>query len=132
MDREVKQAGCIITCDGGVVLRRTAAGEFVFPKGHVEPGETLQETAVRETAEETGLAVEIVEPAGEITFAISGETRRVVYYLARCVDKLSSWPEHLGHDTFVFPVEEVLEELAFASNRDLWTEAYDAVKELLE
>ena len=32
-------------------------GYYGFPKGHVEPGETEQETAIREVKEETGLDV---------------------------------------------------------------------------
>lgn len=31
--------------------------EYVLPKGHIEGDETLQETALREISEETGLAI---------------------------------------------------------------------------
>ena len=34
---------------------RHAAGHWAFPKGHSEPGETEQETALRELHEETGI-----------------------------------------------------------------------------
>jgi ADP-ribose pyrophosphatase YjhB (NUDIX family) len=59
----------IETSAGGVVFRR--AGETLFllirdpyenwglPKGHIEQGETPQQAAVRETAEETGLVVDV-------------------------------------------------------------------------
>jgi 8-oxo-dGTP pyrophosphatase MutT (NUDIX family) len=51
---------------GGVVFRRTDVGlqilmiqdrlgRWTIPKGHVEEGESLEQTAVREVAEETGL-----------------------------------------------------------------------------
>ena len=52
---------------GGVVYRITKSGElqvclfqdvrdrWTIPKGHVEPGETAQETAIREIGEEVGL-----------------------------------------------------------------------------
>ena len=51
---------------GGVVFRRVAdkvdilmiqdrLGRWTIPKGHVEEGETLEQTALREVAEETGL-----------------------------------------------------------------------------
>ncbi len=48
-------AGGIVIDDGRVLLlKKPALGEVVLPKGHIEPGETAQETAVRETIEETG------------------------------------------------------------------------------
>jgi 8-oxo-dGTP pyrophosphatase MutT (NUDIX family) len=58
---------------GGVIHRRTAVGRLEvllirdgygnwgFPKGHVEPGETRQAAALRECREETGLTRVTVE-----------------------------------------------------------------------
>lgn len=45
-----------ILIDGGrvLLLRKPALGEVVLPKGHIEPGETPEQTALRETVEETG------------------------------------------------------------------------------
>lgn len=51
---------------GGVVFRRVEdraeilmiqdrLGRWTIPKGHVEPGESLEQTAIREVAEETGM-----------------------------------------------------------------------------
>ena len=37
------------------VIVRSFSGEYGFPKGHMEPGETEVETALREIREETGL-----------------------------------------------------------------------------
>jgi 8-oxo-dGTP pyrophosphatase MutT (NUDIX family) len=58
---------------GAVTVRRHASGaqvllararrnplEWIFPKGHIEPGETAEETAIRELQEEAGVAGEIV------------------------------------------------------------------------
>ncbi|MFO1539193.1 MAG: NUDIX hydrolase [Chloroflexota bacterium] len=68
---------------GGVVLRTTANGPEIvlgrrrrerdgmtwsLPKGTPEPGESLEETALREVTEETGLAVAIVAPVGPIEY----------------------------------------------------------------
>ncbi|MEX0748755.1 MAG: NUDIX hydrolase [Candidatus Saccharimonadales bacterium] len=65
---------------GGVVFRRTERGieilmiqdakdRWTIPKGHVEPGERIEETAVREIEEETGLGdLRILDRLGKIDF----------------------------------------------------------------
>lgn len=56
-----------------------------FPKGHIEQGETEEETAKREIKEETGLDVEICGNFREISeYCPFGKIRkRVVFFLAR-------------------------------------------------
>jgi 8-oxo-dGTP pyrophosphatase MutT (NUDIX family) len=54
-------AGAFIVRDGEVLfLNHKKLDMWLMPGGHVEPGETPDEAAVRETLEETGLEVEIV------------------------------------------------------------------------
>ncbi|NLM38164.1 MAG: NUDIX hydrolase [Firmicutes bacterium] len=64
-----------IICAGGVVFKddkivslRRKNGVWLLPKGHVEPGETLEETAVREVREETGLVARVEAPLGETEY----------------------------------------------------------------
>ena len=60
-------AGGII-CRGGEVLllHKHRLNEYVLPKGHVEDGETLEQTAVREVQEETGFGrVRVLALLGE-------------------------------------------------------------------
>ncbi len=65
---------------GGVVIREAAGGNEVvlcgrnrpaiwgLPKGTPDPGETREQTALREVREETGLDVEIVRPLESIQY----------------------------------------------------------------
>jgi 8-oxo-dGTP diphosphatase len=58
----------VIPSEAGVVLIRRASdpfeGQWALPGGFVEVGETVHEAAVREVAEETGLAVEVSRLVG--------------------------------------------------------------------
>lgn len=77
---------------GGVVWRRGSGGAEVLvchrasedlwalPKGTPEPGETLEETALREVREETGVEVAIEGSLGDITYWFSRPQEGVRYY----------------------------------------------------
>ena len=80
------------TSAGGLVLDRAAVDACVvligrhdrrgrllwsLPKGHIEPGESQEDTAVREVAEETGIRGRIVGRLGSIDFWFTAEGRRV-------------------------------------------------------
>lgn len=48
-----------------------------LPKGHIEEGETAEQTAVREVGEETGILGEIIRPLGSIDYWFVAERRRI-------------------------------------------------------
>lgn len=75
-------AAAIIVRDGQVLMvrRRVAEGElsWQFPAGEVEPGETAEDAAVRETREETNLIVHAARHLGERVHPATGRTMRYV------------------------------------------------------
>jgi 8-oxo-dGTP pyrophosphatase MutT (NUDIX family) len=62
-----------------VIARVNRAGrvEWCLPKGHIEDGETLDQTAVREVHEETGILGDVVDSLGPIDYWFFAEGRRV-------------------------------------------------------
>ena len=82
---EYAAAGGIVIHDGMMLLLdRPKREEIRLPKGHIEPGETPTVTALREVAEETGLAqLEIVSDLGQqvVEFEYKGDHyRRTEHY----------------------------------------------------
>lgn len=69
-----------------MVRRRVREGElsWQFPAGAIEPGETAEEAAVRETLEETGLTVEATKLLGERVHPKTG--RAMSYTACRVLD----------------------------------------------
>lgn len=64
---------------GAVIGRRDRKGRLLWslPKGHIEPGESAEQAAVREVAEETGITGRILGRLGTIDFWFVAEGRRV-------------------------------------------------------
>ncbi|MGI8869292.1 MAG: NUDIX hydrolase [Mycobacteriales bacterium] len=62
-----------------LIGRRSRGGDLLWslPKGHVESGETTEEAALREVAEETGITGKIIEPLGTIDFWFVAEGKRI-------------------------------------------------------
>jgi len=78
-------AVCWRLIDGKVhvlVIHRTVYGDVTIPKGKVDPGESLPQTAVREIAEETGLAVALGVPLGVSRYPLPSGREKIVHYWA--------------------------------------------------
>ena len=85
-------AVCWRVVDGAVqilLVYRTQHRDTSLPKGKVDPGETLPETAVREIAEETGLIVALGVPLGVVEYSLPNGRDKVVYYWAAEVSALA-------------------------------------------
>jgi 8-oxo-(d)GTP phosphatase len=65
-----------------LLIHRTVYGDVTIPKGKVDPGETLPQTAVREIEEETGLAVALGVPLGVSRYSLGNGREKIVHYWA--------------------------------------------------
>ena len=94
-----------------------------LPKGHIELGETAEQTAIREVAEETGIQGSVLAALGSIDYWFVTEGRRVHktvhHYLLRFLDgELSDEDVEVSEVAWV-PVKELPAKLAYADERRL-------------
>ena len=103
----------------------TAQGRLLWslPKGHIEAGETAEQAAVREVAEETGISGEIIGELGTIDFWFVAEGRRVHktvrHFLLRAVGgELSDADIEVTEVAWV-PLPQIADRLAYPDERGL-------------
>ncbi|WP_417561893.1 NUDIX hydrolase [Microbacterium sp.] len=65
-----------------LVIHRTAYADVTLPKGKVDPGEMLAETAVREIFEETGIRTHLGVPVGVSRYLLPSKRTKIVHYWA--------------------------------------------------
>ena len=103
-------------------------GIWGFPKGHVEPGETETETALREIREETGLTVMLLPGfRAEDAHAIPQRpdtVKRVVYFLGEYREQTFRHQREELSDARLADYEAAMAMLQFDSSRRILTEAH--------
>lgn len=67
MFTEVSSGG-VVVFGNTILLLKKYNGDWVLPKGRVEPGEKLHITALREVLEESGVRGEIIQYIGKINY----------------------------------------------------------------
>ena len=123
--------GCARTA---VIARRNRAGrvEWCLPKGHIEPGETLTQTAEREVAEETGITGRVLAELGTIDYWFATSDRRVHkfvhHYLLEALGgelTIENDPDQEAIDVAWFPLREVHQHLTFPNERRIAQVAWE-------
>jgi 8-oxo-dGTP pyrophosphatase MutT (NUDIX family) len=98
---------------------------WILPKGHIEPGESPADTALRETEEEAGVTGELIGPVGApLVFDNGRELVSVQYFLIRATAE-SGGAE--GRVKQWFRPSEVMAAVIFEETRQLLREAIASI-----
>ena len=108
---------------------RTGAEQVRLPKGHPDAGESLEQAALREVSEETGLTARVVAPMGDASYSYEhGEPRRRVekrvhYFLMEHVSGEPHARDGEMQRVYWCPIEEAARRLSFDNERRAVEEA---------
>lgn len=128
----VEQAGAVVYRRDGATPRillvraRKNPAEWIFPKGHIEDGESAAQAAVREAEEEAGVTGRVAAalfPA--LTFAQGERTVRVHYFLVEFAGEVKSKERR---ELVWLPPPEALVRLTHASAQSLLEGALEKLR----
>ena len=105
-----------------LVTARRNPKNWIFPKGHIEKGETPQSAALRETKEEAGVVGKLIGSAGILEYGFLGAKARVEYFLVQF--SREAGPPENGRSRVWCGLEEALDRLSYKNTRKLLRKAW--------
>lgn len=116
------------------ILIKQVNDSIGFPKGHVQEGESEEETAHRECLEETGLDVEIKKGyRKEIQYLVKNNTslKTVVYFIGKVNDLCLQRQETEILDIMICKYDEAISLITFDNVREILKEVDGLIKQTL-
>jgi 8-oxo-dGTP diphosphatase len=122
----------VLRAAGGLLWRETAScrelaiihrtrygGDWTLPKGKLKQGESWQQAALREVAEETGCEVRLGVFAGATIYPVEGVPKIVLFWNMTPIGKCGFTPSEEVRQLQWLSVEEALEKLSYEGERAL-------------
>ena len=120
--KQEKSCGCIVTNEKNeILLVHHNAGHWDFPKGHIENGETEEQTAIREVKEETNIDI-IINNKYRYTTSYSPKEnvmKEVVYFLAQNIDEDKKPQLEEVSEVKWFTLEEAMNTITYENSKEI-------------
>lgn len=121
MEQEKSCGAIVINKNNKILLVHHNAGHWDFPKGHIENGETEEQTAIREVKEETNIDI-IINNKYRYTTSYSPKEnvmKEVVYFLAQNIDEDKKPQLEEVSEVKWFTYEEAMNTITYESSKDI-------------
>ncbi len=133
--QEVKQGNDNLLIEVALV-GRSRTGIWVLPKGTPQTGETVEQVALREVQEETGLKVRLVGYLGSISFSfVRGQVRyhkQVRHFLFEAIGGDVALHDHEYDLAEWFPLPEACRHLTYRNEINMLYKAEDVLQRQLQ
>jgi 8-oxo-dGTP diphosphatase len=118
---EVRAAGCLVRHGEKIaVIHRPRYDDWSLPKGKLDPGETFEQAAVREVAEEIGIEGELGEELPPTEYTDHKGRSKIVRYWVMDVDTVPDFtPNDEVDEVRWLPADEARALLTYTRDRDL-------------
>ncbi len=118
------------------LVGRLHPGIWALPKGTPQPGETIEQVAVREAQEETGLQVRLIAYIGSISYSFVRDQMRyhkqVRHFLLEAIGGDTSLHDHEYDVVEWFPLHEACRHLTYQNEVNILYQAEDVLQHWLE
>jgi 8-oxo-dGTP diphosphatase len=119
-DAEVLAAGGLVMRDGRVaIVHRPRYDDWSLPKGKLDAGESLEEAALREVEEETGLKCRLGEALGDASYRDRKDRAKLVRYFEMEPTGGEFSPNDEVDELRWLTLEEAQDELTYDFDREL-------------
>ena len=142
MEREFSAGGVLVKVVRGRPMlaairpQGRSPGLWALPKGRIDPGESPDQTAVREVLEETGVSGRLVEKLGDVRYVYSRHGERVFkvvsFYLLRAgrgrIGEIEEGMRIEVAEARWLPLDEAPRLLAYGGEREMAQRALDRLE----
>lgn len=115
-----------------VIIHQMNGNHFGFPKGHIEPDESIEETIKRECLEEVGIVIDILGYPMENHYQINNSiNKKVIYMLSETQAINLRFQKEELYDALFLTYEKAIKKLTYQRDQEILTYYHQLIKEII-